>query len=243
MKIIPQPCDAQDALKFERNSVVVVELLPNNCRFQCPVSLTLPHCLQLKEEYERNSIDVLISHHDEGFKPKWELLHDARFNLCKENCTISLKSFCWVTYEIHDKIVEAKRIKLYTAGKKMRLKDRITKVEVGFYPDLPGSGKILELNKDMHLSQRKPFVFLKTGEEPLLINLHKVVPKEWNNSQPDENPKIIPFDSVSISEERSCPFVLERSGDDTDIPLCIFKVGQKGRNDVELTIRPDVLTA
>lgn len=67
------------------------------------------------------------------------------YQLAPKHCTIDLHSFCWVKYEIDSTIVEGKRLNLYTAAAKMTIHDNTTQVEVGFYPDLPGHGRVSSL--------------------------------------------------------------------------------------------------
>lgn len=45
-------------------------------------------------------------------------------------------------YEIDDRIIEAKKLQVYTASKKIFTNAKIVKLEVGYYPDLDGAGKV-----------------------------------------------------------------------------------------------------
>lgn len=64
MRVIPYgTCGA--SASFSSNSSVIVELLPNDLRFQRPVELTLPHCLQLKKDVEYKA-KVFTSHREQG---------------------------------------------------------------------------------------------------------------------------------------------------------------------------------
>ncbi|XP_071843980.1 uncharacterized protein [Apostichopus japonicus] len=225
---------------FTDNSSVTVELLPNKLQFRRPVQLFLPHCLKLKQDVNQELVKVYVSHHKEGYQPNWEELHNAAFQLKADHCVIFLRSFCWVTYRVDDNIVEGKRIRVYTAGKPMNLRDRIVNLEVGYYPDLPGYSQQLHLKDDSLLEQHKQYLFLKEGRNHLYIYLHRIVSKNWKYITPRENPKEVSFKVVSNSEEKSCNFVLERKGRHRDIPTCIFLVGQQDKL-MQLTASPKVL--
>ncbi|XP_071842585.1 uncharacterized protein [Apostichopus japonicus] len=240
MRLIPSPLVDWEGC-FSSHSTVVVELLPNNLKLLRCAQLKLPHCLLLKSSYPPDSVQVYMSHHKEGDTPVWEHMDTVAYQLAPKHCTIDLHSFCWVKYEIDSTIVEGKRLNLYTAAAKMTIHDNTTQVEVGFYPDLPGYGRILRDNDKIFLGQLKPYVFMKESKEPLEIHFHRIVPRSWMNIAPEDNPKIIPFRSVEISEERSCQFTFEGKEDSGfNIPMCMFNVGQNN-NMIELSIRPEVL--
>lgn len=75
-------------------------------------------------------------------KPFWKELPDAKYELKADHCVIYLTSFCWVKYEIDNKIVVAKRIKVYTATRGMEQNDQIAEVEVGYFIDIPGRAEV-----------------------------------------------------------------------------------------------------
>lgn len=77
-----------------------------------------------------------------GNQPDWQICKDIPFELGDESCVIHLKTFCWVTYNVYNAIVEGKRLKIFTAGSKVAEADRHTSVDVGYYPDLPGKGEV-----------------------------------------------------------------------------------------------------
>ncbi|XP_071843097.1 uncharacterized protein [Apostichopus japonicus] len=225
---------------FTDNSSLTVELLPNKLQFRRPVQLFLPHCLKLKQDFNQELVKVYVSHHKEGYQPSWEEMPNVAFQLKADHCVIFLRSFCWVTYRVDDNIVVGKRIRVYTAGKPMNLRDRIVNLEVGYYPDLPGYSQQLHLKDDSLLEQHKQYLFLKEGRKHLYIFLHRIVSKNWKYITPRENPKEVSFKVVSNSEEKSCNFVLERKGRHRDIPTCIFLVGQQDKL-MQLTASPKVL--
>ncbi|KAJ8034435.1 Protein NLRC5 [Holothuria leucospilota] len=238
MRIIPPNFSRVSPSDFTSNSSVIIELLPNDLKFQFPVHLRIPHCLQLKAgaKYEAR---IFISHHKEGGKPHWETQVNPRYVLKETYCTIQLDSFCRVKFTVDGKIVEAKRLQVYAAGEDISLHDQNYGVEVGFYPDLPGGGEILRLNNKLKLAAKKPFLFFKEGGEPLKLLLQKIVPKEWIHAMPEENPMEIPFECISLSEERSCPFIFEKESDDPLVPMFIFRALQ-GNRGVRLVHRPEV---
>lgn len=75
--------------------------------------------------------------------PNWDVSTDTECKLEKDHCVIPLKKFCWITCIVDDKVVTAKRLKIFTAGRDLELSDRVSEVEVGYFPDLPGSGEVL----------------------------------------------------------------------------------------------------
>ncbi|PIK51565.1 putative netrin receptor UNC5B isoform X2 [Apostichopus japonicus] len=143
MTIIPFDKQFAPIANFSSNSSVVVELLPNKAIFRLPVHLKLPHCLQLKTNYKeiKNPVKVFVSHHEAG-PPVWEEDASAKCTLEEDHCVIHLKRFCWVKYEINDKIVVAKRLKVFTAGKSLHANDCIAEIEVGYHMDLPGREEV-----------------------------------------------------------------------------------------------------
>ncbi|KAJ8032709.1 hypothetical protein HOLleu_26311 [Holothuria leucospilota] len=140
MRVIPYgSCGASTS--FSSNSSVIVELLPNDLRFQRPVELTLPHCLQLKKDVKYKA-KVFTSYREQGAQPSWKEVIGQKYVLEDKTCTIWLERFSWVKYEIDDGIVEAKRIKIYTAAKPICVPDDIAEVVVGYHLDLPGTGEV-----------------------------------------------------------------------------------------------------
>lgn len=74
--------------------------------------------------------------------PVWKEDLSAKCTLEEDHCVIRLKHFCWVKYEINDKIVVAKRLKVFTAGKSIHPNDSIAEIEVGYHMDLPGRAEV-----------------------------------------------------------------------------------------------------
>ncbi|PIK51570.1 hypothetical protein BSL78_11532 [Apostichopus japonicus] len=242
IEMIILPFDKLDApvSTFSRNSSVAVELLPNKMEFQRPVRLILPHCLKLTKNYKKtkHQVQVYVSHHLTG-PPIWEEDSNAKYVLDETSCVIFLKSFCWVKYEVNNKIVEAKRIRVYTAGNRLKYTgDTLAEIEVGYHWDLPNARENLSVNDNMFVYQSKPFIYVKEGNLPLEIFLTKTVPMQWKYITPKENPKVISFKCVADSKEKSCPFVIEKSEPTDRVPFCMFKV-QQGNEDLELYIRFD----
>lgn len=82
-----------------------------------------------------------------GSAAKWERT-EVPYQLDEESCIIYLRSFCWVKYDIDDKIVEAKKILVYTAKEKITPDDEVTKIDVAYRLNLPGAKEVKhELNK------------------------------------------------------------------------------------------------
>ncbi|KAJ8034508.1 Netrin receptor UNC5B [Holothuria leucospilota] len=236
MRILPTHCYEKYCTSFSSNSTVAVELLPNNLKLKHPVQLTLPHCLKLKKDVEYKA-KIFMSHHERNADLHWEETTDQPYILDETACTIWLNKFCWVKYEIDDKIVEAKKIKIFTAAKQLCLPDNIAEIEVGYYLDLPGAGEFLQQNPDFVLAQRKSFLFLKEGKFPMKVSLQRVLPSTWHHSAPEENE--IPFQTVASSIEYSCPFVLEQVTKGSDVPICTFTASQHQRH-LEINVRPKV---
>lgn len=65
LKIVVNVHTEEQPCTFGSNCSVVVELLPNNLKLRRPASLTLPHCLQLKQTVGKN-VTVFMSHHEKG---------------------------------------------------------------------------------------------------------------------------------------------------------------------------------
>ncbi|XP_071843633.1 uncharacterized protein [Apostichopus japonicus] len=237
MTIIPFDKQFASIENFSSNSSVVVELLPNKARFSSPVHLKLPHCLQLKKNYKeiKNHVKVFVSHHEEG-PPVWKEDSSAKCTLEENHCVIRLKQFCWVKFEINDKIVVAKRIKVFTAGKRLLANESIAEMEVGYYMDLPGRAENMITTLGMDFYQTKPFIFVKEGELSLQLILNKIVPKEWTYITPNELLKTISYKSIADDKDTSCPFALEKSSSSERKPYCIFKTVQ-GNESVELSMR------
>ncbi|KAJ8019369.1 Protein NLRC5 [Holothuria leucospilota] len=240
MRIIPTSMSCDDTMSFSSNSSVRVELLPNHFRFQCHVQLTLPHCLELKKNVLRRA-RIFMSHHNEGDIPQWEEQIEQFYQLLDMTIIIQLKRFCWIKCEIDDEIVEAKRLKIYTAARKMYLEDKYAVVEVGYHLDMPGEQEILKMNPNLILADRKPFVFLREGKQSLFIYFTRIVPQQWKYY--DQNPKEIPFQSIAASLEQTCQFMVAKETLDRDIPMCFFTASQRYRSvdrTVDLMIRPEV---
>lgn len=77
-----------------------------------------------------------------GERPQWEEQNEPFYHLGQKTCIILLKSFCWIKFEIDNEIVEGKRLKLYTAAKKMYLGDKCVAVHVGYHLDMPGEQEV-----------------------------------------------------------------------------------------------------
>lgn len=76
-----------------------------------------------------------------GSEVKWERT-EVSYQLYEEYCIIHLRSFCWVKYNIDDKIVEAKKILVYTAKEKIAPDDDVTKIDVAYRLNLPGAKEV-----------------------------------------------------------------------------------------------------
>lgn len=85
-----------------------------------------------------NTLSPLLT----GSKPEWKKLSGLPYTLSETSCTVLLESTCSVKLEIDDKIVEAKRIQVYAAGRYLHAWDSFAEMEVGYYPDLPGGSEV-----------------------------------------------------------------------------------------------------
>ncbi|KAJ8021110.1 Intersectin-2 [Holothuria leucospilota] len=235
--ILPGTCDVP-ATSFTSNTSTVVELLPNNLRLKQTVILTLPHCLDLKVDRGDGSYTakIFISHHEKGNSPVWEAKSNLLYYLDDTKCIIWLESFCWVKFEVNGAIVKGKKIQVFAAGKVLESGDNIVETEVGYFPDLPSGGEILRNNKNLILSQQKPFLFLKKTKLPLTLSLLNVTPSIW---KPLGDLQEIPYDCIASSVEYSCPFIFENESRLLPIPVCIFWISQGSRG-FQLTMRPKV---
>ncbi|KAJ8034536.1 hypothetical protein HOLleu_21417 [Holothuria leucospilota] len=231
LKIVVNVHAEEQPSTFGSNCSVVVELLPNNLKLRRPALLTLPHCLQLKRTVGKN-VTVFMSHHEKGSEVKWERT-EVSYQLDEEYCIIHLRSFCWVKYNIDDKIVEAKKILVYTAKEKIAPDDNATKIDVAYRLNLPGAKEILQMNKNLIVGEERPFLFFKDGRYPLHIMFSRCTPERWKYCTPDENPKIISFGNIEASVESSCPFTFVKITKGAS--FCTFKVSQMSDN-IELTI-------
>ncbi|XP_071843978.1 uncharacterized protein [Apostichopus japonicus] len=180
IQIISGNLDTGDDVTFASNSAVIVELTPNNFEFQTAVELHLPHCLQLKENFTSESMEVFASHHHPKASPHWERDTAVKFELQQESCKLYLKKFCWVTFRINNEIVEAKRLKIFTVGSKVIDTDSETTVHVGYFADVPGNEDIFT-DENITVGQYKPFWFKKEKPTPLVIFLKYLTPNEWTN--------------------------------------------------------------
>ncbi|KAJ8043101.1 NACHT, LRR and PYD domains-containing protein 10 [Holothuria leucospilota] len=203
--ILPGECDVP-AASFTSNTSTVVELLPNNLRLKQTVILTLPHCLDLEVDRGDGSytVQIFISHHERGTSPVWKAKSNLLYYLDDTKCVMWLESFCWVKFEVNGSIVKGKKIQVFAAGKVLESGDNIVETEVGYFPDLPSGGEILRNNKNLILSQQKPFLFLKKEKLPLTLSLLKVTPLIW---KPLDDLQEIPYESIANSVEHSCPFI------------------------------------
>lgn len=238
MRIIPRSNIPYTSTLFASNSTVTVELLPNNLRLKHPAKLTLPHCLLLKRDVEYKA-RIFMSHHEGNGEPEWEEIA-SEHQLDETKCTIRLHKFCWTKFEVDGKLVDGKRIKVYTAARRIYLPDDIAQIEFGYHLDLPGEEEILRLNKKLILAQRKSYLFLRDGGHPLKVWLERIIPSTWSYLTPERNPQEIPFRYVAAGIEYSCPFVLLQDKKGVDIPFCLFMTSQNGKFELTLNIRPEV---
>ncbi|KAJ8048079.1 NACHT, LRR and PYD domains-containing protein 10 [Holothuria leucospilota] len=236
MTVLSRKVFQDPSIAFSSHSSLVVEILPNNLLLQRPAQLVIPHCLLLKKKEESAKAKIFMSHHDEGCPPCWREHPEEEYRVERTHCVVSLKSFCWITIKIDDEDVLAKKLILYTSGKKLQPTDRYAEVAVGYYPDLDVEGKFLGLNKRMVVSKRMPFVFMKDGSYPLCLVLEKFSSR-WELWSPEERDAEIPFKDVSASLEIPYLFILEKAADEARILMCMFKVFQeKGQQPVKLSI-------
>ncbi|KAJ8018526.1 NACHT, LRR and PYD domains-containing protein 10 [Holothuria leucospilota] len=238
MRIIPRSKIPYTSSLFASNSTVTVELLPNNLRLKHPAKLTLPHCLHLKKDVKHEA-RIFMSHHEENTEPQWEEI-SCQHQLDETKCTIWLNRFCWTKFEVDGELVDGKRIKVYTAARKIFLPDDMAEIQVGYHLALPGEEEILRSNKHLILAERKPYLFLRDGGHPLNVWLERVIPKTWEYLTPDKNPRDIPFDYVAAGIEYSCPFPIHQETKGVDIPYCMFMTSQNRRFELTLNVRPEV---
>ncbi|PIK39751.1 hypothetical protein BSL78_23409 [Apostichopus japonicus] len=228
MKIIPNYIQEESTSSFTSKTTVVVELLPNNLKLHHPAKLTLPHCLKLKNLVE-SKVLVLSSHHVQGTQPKWRPKQNALHQLNETNCIIWVESFSWETYQIDERVVEYKKIKVSAACSQDSHSNTI-QLDLGYYIDLPGQKEIMKKN-DMKILKEKPFVFYKEGKLPLEILLVKIRPESWKCTE-DTNPKEIPFMKIALSVESWCPFGFDKVGEED----CKFYFEATQRDTIELRV-------
>ncbi|XP_071849298.1 uncharacterized protein [Apostichopus japonicus] len=220
MIIIPPHLESE-SLTFASNSSLVVELLPSNLNLLKPAKLTLPHCLVLKKGCEWKA-KIYRSHHKEGNEPQWEEQSNTHYELGEHNCVIEIQRFSWEKIEILDKIVEAKNIVVYAAGRCGPTESMY--LDIGYYWDLVTCVEVPKRN-NASLLHEQPTVFKKDGK-PLTISLEKFEPMNWNCSK-GINPQVISFEKVAINKGTFCTFVLNRTEPKgTDTCTCLFKAGQ-----------------
>ncbi|KAJ8034538.1 hypothetical protein HOLleu_21419 [Holothuria leucospilota] len=126
-----------------------------------------------------------------GEEPHWEKQSPSTCELTVKACLITRNEFCWVKCIIDGGVVEAKHLQVYTACKRISTVDKITKIEVGYYPDLDGAGKLLRLNRNWIVTEKRPFLFLKEGGAPLQILFIEIAPPVWKYCLPNDNPKVM----------------------------------------------------
>ncbi|XP_071842929.1 uncharacterized protein [Apostichopus japonicus] len=239
IQIISGNLDTGDDVTFASNSAVIVELTPDNFEFQTAVELHLPHCLQLKEKFTNESMEVFASHHHPKAPPHWERDTEVKFELQEESCKLYLKKFCWVTFRINNEIVEAKRLKIFTFGSKVIDTDNESTVNVGYFADVPGNEDIF-IDENITVGQFKPFWFKKEEPTPLIIFLKYLTPREWKTTA-DESRKEISYQDIASSKNRSCEFVLRcissvrRSG----VPYATFRVYRQ-HDSTSISFRPKI---
>ncbi|PIK39293.1 netrin receptor unc5-like protein [Apostichopus japonicus] len=220
MMIIPHHLESE-SLTFASNSSLVVELLPSNLNLLKPAILTLPHCLVLKKGCEWKA-KIYRSHHKKGSEPQWEEQSNTHYKLGEHNCVIEIQRFSWEKIEILDKIVEAKNIVVYAAGRR-GLTDSML-LDIGYYWDLATCKEVTKRN-NASLLHEQPTVFIKDAK-PLTILLDKFEPMTWTCSK-GNNPQVISFEKVAISKGTFCTFVLGKTEpQETDTCMCHFKAGQ-----------------
>ncbi|XP_071841933.1 uncharacterized protein [Apostichopus japonicus] len=143
MIIIPPHLESE-SLTFASNSSLVVELLPSNLKLMKPAILTLPHCLVLKKGCEWKA-KIYRSHHKEGSEPQWEEQSNTHYELGEHNCVIEIQRFSWEKIEILDKIVEAKNIVVYAAGRCGPTDSMY--LDIGYYWDLVTCVEVISFEK------------------------------------------------------------------------------------------------
>ncbi|KAJ8049353.1 hypothetical protein HOLleu_02067 [Holothuria leucospilota] len=141
LRIIPYSSFGS-SLSFEDHSTVMVEVKPNKLTLKRPASLFLPHCLKLKST-EHCEVRIFQSHHDAGEIPSWEdITQSVTYSLSESCCVIHLKKFCWIKYTVHGNEVLGKNIMLYVIGEQSDYDSEYVRVDVGYYPNLPGLNRV-----------------------------------------------------------------------------------------------------
>lgn len=76
-----------------------------------------------------------------GEKPLWEERPQTPYLFLKSKTLLRLSNFCWIKISIDDKVVEAKNLVIYIT-KELLPSGRRAKVSIGYYEELPQSGKV-----------------------------------------------------------------------------------------------------
>ncbi|KAJ8019334.1 Protein NLRC5 [Holothuria leucospilota] len=214
---------------FSSNSSTVLELLPNNLKFQRPVRLTLPHCLVLRETGERRA-RIFISHHLEGSLPEWEEQTHLSYHLEDTTCIMLLDRLCWIKISIDDEIVKAKKLIVYTAARKLQPQDKVAEIHVGYYLDLPGQEQVIQDTPDLIIAHRKTFFFMKTKEKfPLCLTLDNISPSGWWYNSMEPYSREITYNQIELYGNHSLIYHIKRKNRKASNPLCIFTVSQENR--------------
>ncbi|KAJ8047748.1 GTPase IMAP family member 6 [Holothuria leucospilota] len=181
MRILPRGVFKDPLITFCSNSSLVVEVLPNDLTLQCPAQLYIPHSLLLKKlkENETPAAKIFLSKHNTGDPPVWVEHPNIDYRVEGTHCVVWLNHFCWVTVKLDDREVLAKKLLLFTFGKKLFPTDRYAMVGVGYYPDLDGECTFLSLNTSLIVAERCKFTFMKEGSHPLRLLLEQFSSSQW----------------------------------------------------------------
>lgn len=236
MRIIQSRIVEDQVKSLCSNASTAVELFPRNLRLRRSAKLVLPHCLQFKKR--KTSCARIYTNNESGSQSPWREKPNMSYELTDSACIVHLKKFCCVKYAIDDKRVRAKRIRVYTAVKKMKKSDELAEVEVGFYSDIPGGQELLRLNPNLVVDSQRTLPFMERQNFDLELSLDSILPEQWTCCIPKEKPQEIPFRVIASSIEHSHLYILQKGYDKPGNVTCRFTAMQKeGLMPVDLSLR------
>lgn len=242
IRILPHHILDEDAECFEDHSTTMVEILPNRLKLKEFATLTLPHCLIVKNE-QSCKIEVYQSHHTKGQRPSWEDISDSSNpKVSGTLCKIMLKEFSWIRFNIDDKWVEGKKLYMYTRGEMVKPGKSCVTALVGYLPALPEytSTEVTEAEFNHTWMETledeivpryfkgghwQSLIFKKDPRNSLMISIASFMPSNgWEASSEIGEQKIIAYGDIETSQLRSCPFTFNRLQAEVEYPTCHFKI-------------------
>ncbi|KAJ8034178.1 Protein NLRC5 [Holothuria leucospilota] len=223
MRIIPSRIIEDQVTSLSSNACTAVEVYPHTISLRQPMELCLPHCLNFYENSDLNA--RIFTMYLKGSPAKWEKDTKLTYKLDEKACVITLNKPCCVQYFIDDKIVEDKKIRVYTAAKKLEHMDKVAELEVGFYSDIPGGGELLRMNPNFTVDSKK-LLFMGKEKSSLQLSLDDIAPSLWEcwfPKFPKDKPQNIPVGAIAASIEHSNLYILKKTSNEAGIAICTFR--------------------